>query len=151
MTKRTLFLPILFLLIFTACSPNDTSAPAAAPADVPTLVPTAVLPTDSEDANDPNSPRDPSGDPGLPPTFTPAPTAVRATVPPSDSTVTIDDPAGNPQPIPPGAQTYTIQEGDTLAEIAADFGISLDRLIEANDIEDPDRIEAGETLIIPAD
>lgn len=148
MFNRIVLIPLFLLLFLTACGgSNEDTAPTPTPDEMPTLVPTAVLPTADPDAE---SPREASDDPGLPPTFTPEPTAVRATVPPSDGNNTIDDPAGNPQPVPPGSQTYTIQEGDTLAAIAADFGVTLDQLIEANDIEDPDRIEAGETLIIPA-
>lgn len=45
--------------------------------------------------------------------------------------------------------TYIIQPGDTLAAIAYRFGVSLDQLIEINDIENPGAISEGAVLIIP--
>ncbi|MDE0195189.1 MAG: LysM domain-containing protein [bacterium] len=49
-----------------------------------------------------------------------------------------------------GAQlVYTIQPGDTLFSIARQFGVTLDAVVELNNIEDPDRINAGDQLFIP--
>lgn len=45
---------------------------------------------------------------------------------------------------------YTIQAGDTLSRIAADNAIPLAQLIAANSIPDPNRIQAGQTIVIPA-
>ena len=39
--------------------------------------------------------------------------------------------------------------GDTLDAIARRFGVSLSKLIEANDIEDPSLIFSGQVLVIP--
>ncbi|MEL6271505.1 MAG: LysM domain-containing protein, partial [Chloroflexota bacterium] len=39
--------------------------------------------------------------------------------------------------------------GDSLSSIAREFGTSVNALVEANGIEDPDRIVNGQTLIIP--
>lgn len=44
---------------------------------------------------------------------------------------------------------YEVQEGDTLAEIAADHGVSTQELIDANDISNPNRIYVGQVLTIP--
>ncbi len=44
---------------------------------------------------------------------------------------------------------YTIQPGDTLFSIARQFGVTLEALVELNNIEDPDRINAGDQLFIP--
>ena len=46
--------------------------------------------------------------------------------------------------------TYTIQAGDTLAGIASLFNSTVDEIIEANGIEDPNAIFVGQQLIIPA-
>jgi LysM repeat protein len=43
-----------------------------------------------------------------------------------------------------------VQDGDTLAEIAEDYGVDLDLLAEVNAIENIDVIEVGQELIIPA-
>jgi len=44
--------------------------------------------------------------------------------------------------------TYTVQRGDTLAEIAAEHGVHVDALVEANDLDDPNLIIEGQTLSI---
>lgn len=64
----------------------------------------------------------------------------------------LDDPhviiAGDVLTIPgDGAEsTYTVAAGDTLSELARDFGITTAALAEANGIADPDLILAGATL-----
>ena len=44
---------------------------------------------------------------------------------------------------------YTIQPGDTLSQIAQRLGTTVPELQRLNNIEDPDRIQAGTTLTIP--
>jgi len=46
-------------------------------------------------------------------------------------------------------QEYKVESGDTLGAIAARFGVSVQAIIEANDITDPDRLEPGQVLKIP--
>ena len=45
---------------------------------------------------------------------------------------------------------YIVQAGDTLRSIAERFGTTVDSLIEANDIDDPNLIRTGSVLLIPA-
>ncbi len=63
------------------------------------------------------------------------------------------DPEPEPEPEPeedePEDVTHVVQEGDTLSSIAADFGVALEEIVEANDLEDPDAILVGEELVIP--
>ena len=47
-------------------------------------------------------------------------------------------------------RSYTVKSGDTLEAIAKDSGVQLDALIKANDIENPNLIQVGQQLIIPA-
>jgi nucleoid-associated protein YgaU len=49
-----------------------------------------------------------------------------------------------------GVQEYTVQAGDSLGAIAAQFGVTVDAIVEANDIANPDLIQPGDTLTIPA-
>ncbi len=49
----------------------------------------------------------------------------------------------------PEGQVYIVQPGDTLSGIAARFGVTMDDLIRANGITDPDHLEVGIRLIIP--
>jgi len=43
---------------------------------------------------------------------------------------------------------YVIQRGDTLSALAQRFGVSLDFLVRENNIQNPDRIYAGDTLVV---
>jgi LysM repeat protein len=52
-------------------------------------------------------------------------------------------------PPPPQQRTYTVQQGDTLAEIAQLFGTTVEAIQAANGIEDPDEIFVGQVLVIP--
>lgn len=47
------------------------------------------------------------------------------------------------------AETYTVQSGDTLSEIARDYGTTVDSLASANNISNPNYIVIGQTLTIP--
>lgn len=47
------------------------------------------------------------------------------------------------------AQTYIVQSGDTLTKIAAKFGVTAQRIQNANNLADPDRIYPGQVLVIP--
>lgn len=44
---------------------------------------------------------------------------------------------------------YVVAAGDTMGGIAADHGVSLEALIEANGVADPDLIRVGQILVIP--
>ncbi|MBP7145949.1 MAG: M23 family metallopeptidase [Acidobacteria bacterium] len=68
------------------------------------------------------------------PTVEPAPQAPQA-------------PAAQPPPAPP--RTYEVRPGDTLFSIARAHGVSVDDLVRANRIENPDRIYAGQVLVVP--
>jgi LysM repeat protein len=73
---------------------------------------------------------------------------------PDDALVIVTPTPGTPipqTPTPRSAQTtYVVQPGDSLSGIATKFGISQEELQQANNINDPDSIYAGQELIIPA-
>ncbi len=52
-------------------------------------------------------------------------------------------------PTATGPITYVVEEGDSLASIADQFGVSIDQLIAANNLVDPSNIGVGSQLIIP--
>ncbi len=54
----------------------------------------------------------------------------------------------NGSDIPDGTQTYTVQQGDTLSEIAARFGTTVSELVRLNNISNPNLIYPGQVLII---
>lgn len=88
------------------------------------------------------------------PTATPTPSATPAPSPsptptPAPTPTPIPTAAPTPTPTPVAVRTYVVQEGDTLAEIAQQFGTTASAIQAANDIEDPDEIIIGQTLVIP--
>ena len=52
-------------------------------------------------------------------------------------------------PTPPEPVQYTVQEGDTLGAIAQTYDISIEDLMAANGITDPNRLGLGQVLVIP--
>jgi LysM repeat protein len=75
-----------------------------------------------------------------PPTLAPAPTPTRepaaAAVQTPTSTVVTE-------------RTYTVKAGDQLKYIAADYGVNIWKIINANDIPNPDSLRVGQVLQIP--
>lgn len=67
----------------------------------------------------------------------------------SQQAVAAPSPSPLPSPTPPKVVTYTVQQGDTLSGIAQDHDISLEELIGANDLVNPDFLQIGQTLTIP--
>jgi murein DD-endopeptidase MepM/ murein hydrolase activator NlpD len=56
---------------------------------------------------------------------------------------------GGPAPVERGAQTITIQPGQTLSEIAHSYHVPMRVIAEANGLSPPYRIQIGRTLVIP--
>ncbi len=120
------FLLVVLFMGLGACSPSDE--------DIATLVPTVSGSVGGGDSVSEESPRtDSAPSDRVPPTWTPMPTA-------------------EPPPPPPTRapdETYVVQPGDTLAELATQFGVDLQQLASTNNIQNIDIIEVGQVLIIP--
>ncbi len=52
--------------------------------------------------------------------------------------------------VPNGWVQYTIQSGDTIATIAANYGLNAQTLAAANCLQNPDLIYAGQVIAVPA-
>ncbi|MEO6207937.1 MAG: LysM peptidoglycan-binding domain-containing protein [Candidatus Limnocylindrales bacterium] len=66
--------------------------------------------------------------------------------------VAVESPSIQPSTGPaPAVSTYVIKPGDTLSKVAADFGLTLEQLMEANvqTITNPDLIAVGDEILIP--
>lgn len=86
------------------------------------------------------------------PTVPSSPTpAATGTLRPSPTPTASPSP-GTATPAPPRASptTYLVRRNDTLASIAARFGVSVAAIVQANKITDANHIEVGQRLIIPA-
>jgi LysM repeat protein len=114
--------------------------PQPAPADQPpTAGPTVELPTE------PPAPAT-AAPTALP---TQAPTEPPPTELPPTATPTPEPPTPTPQPA--ARRTYVVQPGDTLRGIAEQFDVSVQALLDANNLtaEQADALRVGQELVIP--
>jgi LysM repeat protein len=58
-------------------------------------------------------------------------------------------PRGTPQPTPTPI-IHVVQRGEFLIQIATRYGVDVQAIIDANQILDPDLVEPGQHLVIPA-
>jgi LysM repeat protein len=73
-------------------------------------------------------------------------TSAEATLP---AIVTTTTTATTVAPTTTQPRFYEVQEGDTLSEIAAAYGLPVQAIMDANLIVDPNRIEVGQILELP--
>lgn len=81
---------------------------------------------------------------------TPTSAATQVSQPSQFASPTATTPAAPTETPATGGQQYVVQAGDTLSGIAAQFGVTVDAIVQANEITDPNLIVPGETLVIPA-
>ncbi len=87
--------------------------------------------------------------------YTPPPPRIplaTATLPPVDPVATplaTATPAPVVDPDPGESSVYVVQPGDNLLAIALRFNLTLDELMEANGLTDPDFVFVGQQLVIP--
>jgi LysM repeat protein len=80
----------------------------------------------------------------------------RQTVPAPVAATDQEAPAGSSQAIqatprpPAGTSYHTVQTGETLGKIAAQYGMTTAALAKANGIANPNLIRVGQRLVIPA-
>ena len=114
---------LVFLLWFVLLKPLEPSTPRLGTTP-PVVVDPPAVPGRQDDAG-PNVIATPT--PKATPTATPVPR-----------------PTPTPTPV-----VYTVQAGDTLSGIAGRFGLTLEQLVEANRVVDPDSLQVGQQLTIP--
>ena len=116
---------LVFLLWFLLLRPQDPNEVEPAPTQAPVVSPTAVI-------DDPNRAFEIVI---ATPTPNPTPTAT---------------PVARPTPTPTPL-VYAVQAGDTLSGIAARFGLTVEELVQANRLVDPDSLQIGQQLTIPSE
>ena len=116
--------------------PAPPSPTAAAPTLTPTSTPSATAtPTPSATATP-----EPTPSPSPSPTSPPEPTASPSPSPTSTP---------SPEPTPTPALRHTVESGDTLANIAADYETTVDAIRQANGLGSSNIINIGQVLVIP--
>lgn len=110
-------------------------APAAASAEAPAEAPAAK----PADANPSEAPAEASAT---------ALAATHASEPAASDATTADQSPADASPLAANGR-YVVRAGDTLAKIAARFGVSPNAIIQANKIKRPDLLYTGMSLVIP--
>ncbi len=82
-----------------------------------------------------------------PPTLAPPTATPLATATP----VPLVAPTAQASATPTKGRTYTVKPGDELRHIAADYQVSIWKIIAANDIPNPDSLKIGQVLSIPSE
>lgn len=80
---------------------------------------------------------------------TDTPTVTLTPVPPTATWTPEPSPTDTETPTPLGPTTYVVQLGDNLWNIAAEFEVDINLLMEINGITNPNNIFVGQTLTIP--
>jgi len=70
--------------------------------------------------------------------------------PPTPTPIPVVAPTETPPTPVVGEQTYIVKAGDNPASIAQQFRIKTEDLMTANNIDDPQKLQIGQTLKIPA-
>jgi LysM repeat protein len=110
-------------LASTVAGPSPTLAPTGTPEGTPGGTP-GISPT-------------PGGTPGISPTAGGTPAATPT-------------PGPSPTPQPSQFTEYSVQQGDTLSSIAQRFGTTADELARINALTNPNTLDIGQKLKIPA-
>ena len=66
-----------------------------------------------------------------------------------ETTPTTLAPATSAPALPAGGQLYTIQSGDTLYSLSLEYGVTVQEIIDANNLPNPDDLDVGQQIIIP--
>ena len=74
---------------------------------------------------------------------TPAPTTTPSATPVPSPTPRPAEPEG------PAEETYTVQPGDSLADIAALYSTTVEELLRLNDLPEPNLLYAGQSIVVP--
>ncbi|MBP7999674.1 MAG: LysM peptidoglycan-binding domain-containing protein [Chloroflexi bacterium] len=116
---------------------------------VPAVMGSGQVPVTSEQT-DPTVPTPPTE--SLPASSYPAPESAvtTTTIPFNTGTITETVPPEIPTLVVTTPITHTLQPGENLTTIAQQYGVTVQAIIQANNLPNPDRIQAGTVLIIPA-
>ena len=130
---RRLLLPLIILLLLTACANNGGAIPLPLP---------DILDT-SNDESQPQPPPAPvvqvTPTPPLPPTFTPDPMGHQGHL----YLLPVSGADGRLQYV------HVVRPGDTLSGLSKLYGVSLNNMARANNITDENLIRVGAVLVVP--
>ncbi len=79
------------------------------------------------------------------PSATP-PKAVAVSPTPTPATVGVENPSPSE---PSGVRTHVVAKGETLIQIAKQYGVTVEEIEKANNIQDAKKLQIGQTIKIP--
>ena len=88
-----------------------------------------------------------ASEPAPPPTLAAPTPTIRPTAAPTQAPTQAS--AAQPTATPKTNRSYTVKKGDELKQIAAQYGVDIWKIINANDIPNPDSLTIGQVLHIP--
>ncbi|MBL8099739.1 MAG: LysM peptidoglycan-binding domain-containing protein [Anaerolineales bacterium] len=147
--QRQLSTLLLLTFVLVSCTSAEST-----PVVFPTYDPFLPINNETPQVIDPSI--SPTSSPTITPTREPTPTRAPANVPPFFGTTSQIQTTPTPDParvLPTPRQNvdeYVVQFGDTLGDIALRYGISVQALMQANNMTDPNLLAVGQVLIIPA-
>lgn len=72
-------------------------------------------------------------------------------IPDCDAAPVTPTPGPTETPVPAGFESYTVQSGDTLFNIAQRYGTTVQAIVDANQLSNPNALNIGDVLLIPQD
>jgi LysM repeat protein len=87
-------------------------------------------------------------EPGPEPTAIPVTPSPTPTLTPSPTPTETPAPTSTPTPLPPRA--HNVQEGETMSDIAEEYGVVIDDILALNPDVDAELIQPGQVLLVPA-
>ena len=152
MRRRSFYLSLILTLILLtfALAGCNRERPAPTPAS-PTPAPKAGTASPTPPGAAVTKVVLPGQTPQVAGAATPAPLTPVTPSPPTPIPAATSAPAApQPAPAPAGGETiYVVQRGDTLAKIAAKYGVTVKQIVDLNSIANPNLISAGQKLRIP--
>jgi LysM repeat protein len=127
--RPLIFGQIVPAIMGTSLEPAPVSEPGG-----PIQLPMIVVPGEPDTTQEPE------------PAAEPAPAEEQ----PADPEPAIDPAQENEAPAEAAPLTHIVQANETLTSIARQYGVTVEALVVANGLRNPNRIEAGTTLLIPA-
>lgn len=142
MRKKVLIAGVLLLLLGLAMGLGGCERAKPAP--------TATSQVEIEPGETPGgSPTAPPVTPVTPPEESAIPSPQPETTPTSVPAEATSIPAAPATPVPAEGIQYVVRWGDTIYLIASRYGVSVEDIVDANGLGNPDLIRAGDVLIIP--
>ena len=154
-STRFILLALICTLLLAACErpapagevpvPDDTNSIEIVPrTDETNPTPeTGEIPTDATESPDTNTETTTDTTTETQPPATDDATATDTT----EGTPVVEEPADQTPPLEDGV--YVVRDGDTLGQIAFIYNITVEDLMAANGLTNPDVLEVGQQLVIP--